>query len=154
MQSETETIINKLKHNDIIYLNPVATMIIGAISKGYRGEWSLPKLRRVGYSSLYPPQNCWHLARMLSPPQLLMQNCATDYDRSIITFTIGLAYMYQLNLHCVTHFCYFYSIALVIKIKNLSHLVFFMSIANSTLIRPLPQIEAFSISHPTVEQDN
>ena len=50
-------------------------------SRGDRGGGDgPPKLRRVVYSSLYLPQNCRHLAGMLSPPpppQLLTQNCAT-----------------------------------------------------------------------------
>ena len=49
-------------------------------SRGGTGEDGPPKLKRVGYSSLYPPQNCRHLAGMSPPPppQLLTQNCTTD----------------------------------------------------------------------------
>ena len=52
-------------------------------ARGEKGMVPPPKLRRVGYSSLYPPQNCWHLAGM-SSSQLLTQNCATVYVHTFI----------------------------------------------------------------------
>ena len=50
---------------------------------GQGGEGPPPKLRRVGYSSLYPPQKKLSASRrnVAPPPQLglLTQNCANGY---------------------------------------------------------------------------
>ena len=104
IQVETETLINKLKQNDVIYLDPVTTMI-------------------------------------------------DQLQLSLSDWPIWINWVY-IALHVLLIIVCLVVIALIIKIRNLSHLVFLLTIANSTSLRPVPQIEAFSISHHTVQQDN
>ena len=55
--------------------------VIGAIPGGGAVGDGPPKLRRVGYSSLYPPPpKIVGTSPECHPPQLLTQNCATGYS--------------------------------------------------------------------------
>ena len=71
-------------------------------SRGGQGGMVPPKLRRVGYSSLYPPKIVGTLPEC-RPPQLLTRNCATanmSMDKHI-SAVVKLCFLQLRNFHCI-----------------------------------------------------